>query len=386
MRTALVLNQDFSFYPLHASFPLDAVFIPWMQEDPGRQLGIFSAAKYSLANGMEQQCTLYPYALPHQIFRHLRFQQTRKQILSFQPDLLVFDGWQARRQILLQNIVDKVRLKRIPLPSVVVMQSYRRATLGDDFFLQQIVSLPSEKRKSFFRNIKAIFVPQYGKRLLYDVSFLPSDLWIAYQDLPSPSATPLEESLKEKIKEEITGGNEYFFCSGIFHQPEEMVLLLKAFSSFKKHLKSGIKLMFTGVPSDTEGAMGKWLQQYKYKNELILVGRNSGFLLHELAGAAYAQVFPSDELSYATGPLESYRCRVPVLMPAQGRLSIVAGSPGYAFTSQAQSDLAQKMMNLFKDEPLRNRLVKEGLDYLAEGAALAAVQNRWEVLAPGTAD
>jgi glycosyltransferase involved in cell wall biosynthesis len=386
MRTALVLNQDFSFYPSHASFPLDTIFIPWMQEDNNRQLDLFSSARYSIDESLNQQCALHQYPQPSTFFRYLSFQQTRKRILSIEPDLLVFDGWHSRRQILIQSIVDRVRSKRVPLPSVIVMQSYKRASLGDDFFLQQIVGLSPDKRKLFFKHIKAIFVPQYGKRLLYDVSFLPSDLWIPYQDLPSPAAAPIDDARKAQIKSALTGNNEYFICTGSFHKPEEMAMLLKAFSALKKHLKSGIKLMFTGVTSDSDTPIGQWLQQYKYKDELVLVGLHTGYFVHELVGAAYAQIFPNDDLSYATGPLESYRCGVPVLVPAEGRLSVIAGPSAYTFIKNSQSDLSQKMMSLFKDEQLRNSLLKDGFEYLSQGAKIAAEKNRWEVLSPGTAD
>lgn len=386
MRTALVLNQDFSFYPLQASFPLDTFFIPWMQEDTSRQLDIFSAARYSIESSLTQQCRLHQYPAPSTFFRYLSFQQTRKEVLACAPDLLVFDGWHSRRQILIQSIADKVLPKRVSLPSVIVMQSYKRASLSDDFFLQYIVQLSPDKRKTFFRNIKAIFVPKYGKRLLYDVSFLPSDLWIPYHDEPSPAAAPIDENRKSKIKSELTAGNEYFICTGSFETSEEMAMILKAFSALKKLLKSGIKLLFTGVSADPESSLGKWLRQFKYRDDLVIADQHSGYFIHELVGAAYAQVFPNDDLSYATGPLESYRCKVPVLVPAEGRLSLIAGPSAYTFLPKSQSELSQKMMSLFKDEQLRNSLIKDGIEYLHEGAILAAQHNRREVLAPGTAD
>ncbi|MBU6157706.1 MAG: glycosyltransferase [Bacteroidetes bacterium] len=386
MRTALVLNQDFSFFPLQVSFPLDSIFIPWMQKNNSRQLDIFSSARYTIETSLQQQCTLHQYPPPTSFLRYLSFQQTRKKVLAGEPDLLVFDGWHSRRQILIQSIVDRVLLKRVPMPSVIVMQSYKRATLGDDYFLQYIVGLSPEKRKSFFRNIKAIYVPKYGKRLLYDVSFLPSDLWIPYHDLPSPAAAPIDENRKAQIKSELTNGNEYFICTGDFQRPDEMAMLLKAFAALKKHLKSGIKLLFTGVTTDPGSPIGQWLKQYKYRDELVLIDRSSEYYIHELAGAAYAQIFPADDLSYATGPLESYRCNVPVLVPAEGRLSVVAGPSAFTFLPKSQSELARQMMSLFKDEQLRNSLLKDSFDYLSMGAKLAAEHNHWEVLSPSTAD
>jgi hypothetical protein len=44
------------------------------------------------------------------------------------------------------------------------------------------------------------------------------------------------------------------------------------------------------------------------------------------------------------------------------------------------------MMSLFKDEQLRNSLLKDGFGYLSQGAKLAAEKNHWEALSPGTAD
>jgi glycosyltransferase involved in cell wall biosynthesis len=171
--------------------------------------------------------------------------------------------------------------------------------------------------------------------------------------------TPLDWEEEEIIKEKYTEGKAYFLCNG----NSNLINLLKAFSFFKKRQKSNMLLLITGKTDDN---FRKEFKTYKLRNEVKLMEGLDKAELAEITASAYAMVYPVLFDDIALPALQALQCNVPVIMSDAGALPAVFGEAALFFNPQSHEDIAQKMMQVFKDESKAKELVKAGNELLQQ--------------------
>jgi glycosyltransferase involved in cell wall biosynthesis len=174
---------------------------------------------------------------------------------------------------------------------------------------------------------------------------------------PQEGYRPLEWGQSAAVKETCTGGSEYFLYSGSLHPQKHLVPLLKAFSLFKKRQKTSMKLLLAGTAGPHSAAVTGLLQTYKYRDEVVLREEAGGPEPAGLLGAAYAFLSLSPE---GSGALEAVRCGVPVLLPAGAVVREWLQEAGLYFDPAGTTDIADKMMQVYRDETLRDRMIATG--------------------------
>lgn len=168
----------------------------------------------------------------------------------------------------------------------------------------------------------------------------------------------IEPGEREKIKEQYTGGNEYFLT--LPGSLNSLVNLLKAFSIFKKMQKSNMQLLI--VPqSEILKEFTETLRLYKFKSEVRLLDDRSKKKLVQLMSSAYAVISPFERSDY-TGVLEAINCHVPVIANQDEELQEVCGAVILYVNAADHNDIADKLMLVYKDENLRRRLVEKGME------------------------
>ena len=226
-----------------------------------------------------------------------------------------------------------------------------------------------------------------------------------------PSASldihPLAVSDKEAIKQRYTAGKEYFFIptAGTMTGPgeEQVVQLLKAFSLFKKRQLSNLQLVIAGIQTE---ALRQRLETYKYRGDLhwvnagfgnSLAGANAGKRTgagkpltwadaatplagadpDELLSAAYAVLFPFEDVSLGTSLLNAWKAGIPALVARSSRLREMADDAAMIAAIDDPAALAGYMMSVYKDENQRNALIEKGTARLADfdpSPSLAAIR------------
>jgi len=170
---------------------------------------------------------------------------------------------------------------------------------------------------------------------------------------PEEAATPLSMEGREKVKQQLAEGKEYFYTDINGVKPAEVINLLKAFSLFKKRQLSNMKLVLAGA-----GTIDK-LDSYKYREDICLFPKGTEGLME----AAYAVI----QTPYRSDPgialLSAWRARTPVIMVANGTkwdpetvLRVPADNVG---------DLAEALKSLYKNEGIRNELIEKGASRVA---------------------
>jgi glycosyltransferase involved in cell wall biosynthesis len=188
----------------------------------------------------------------------------------------------------------------------------------------------------------------------------------------------LEE--QEKIRKKWTGGLPYFIYVGAIHPRKNLISLLKAFSLFKKRLQSNMKLVLLGRQLWKNEEFAELLGSYKYRSEVVLTEYLEETEVARLVGAAYALVYPSLFEGFGVPVLEAMKCGVPALTSANSSMQEIAGGAALYFDPLDPKDIADKMMQIYKDESLRNQLIQKGFPIAAHYSWDRTADLLWECI------
>lgn len=171
---------------------------------------------------------------------------------------------------------------------------------------------------------------------------------------------PLTEEEKTTTQHKYTGDKEYFVYTGAIHPRKNLMNLLKAFSVFKKRQQTNMKLVLTGRLARNYESFTQSLKAYKYRNEVVMTGHVEEAELVKIIGSAYGLVYPSLFEGFGVPVLEAMRCDVPVITSANSSMQEIAKDAALYADANSYTDIADKMMLLYKDENLRKDLIQKG--------------------------
>jgi glycosyltransferase involved in cell wall biosynthesis len=191
---------------------------------------------------------------------------------------------------------------------------------------------------------------------------------------------PAYENEKEVVKEKYTDGKEFFVYLGAIQPRKNLVNLLKAFSIFKKRLQSNMKLVIAGRLAWKNEEFLVLLKTYKYKGDVVLTGYLPEETLALLMASAYALVYPSLFEGFGVPVAEAMKCGVPVLTSENTAMQEVAGDAALYFDAGDHSDIADKMMTIYKDEETRKQLIAKGLEAADRFSWERSAENLWEII------
>ena len=171
---------------------------------------------------------------------------------------------------------------------------------------------------------------------------------------------PGSEEEKASVKNKYTEGKEYFLYTGAIHPRKNLMTLLKAFSAFKKRQQTNMKLILTGRLAWKYGSFTESMKTYKYRNDVIMTGYVQEEELVKITGAAYGLIYPSLFEGFGVPVLEAMQCDVPVITSAASPMQEIAKDAALYADANSFTDIADKMMLLYKDENLRKQLIEKG--------------------------
>jgi glycosyltransferase involved in cell wall biosynthesis len=167
----------------------------------------------------------------------------------------------------------------------------------------------------------------------------------------------LNDEEKNIAKQQFANEKEYFVCADFFTDQEQFLTLLKAFSAFKKLQQSNWKLVVlwrSFLPEKDKEEMLYPLSNFKFREDVIIVHDFNIQTAAQCIGGAYALINMDTHSVYEPSILEALQCCVPVISPHNPLMNDYAGIIIEPLSSGAEH-LAEKMMQLYKDELLRSR-------------------------------
>lgn len=240
------------------------------------------------------------------------------------------------------------------------------------------------KRKHFQKFVQTaagVFVMQeYMTRQIMSRYPAPAEKFLVTGEYFSDHFKPMSWETKNDLLEQLTGGIEYFLCNGMPATKKNITTILKAFSLFKVRLKSSLKLVLALQEVTLEECV-KDLGLYKYRQDVVVINEYTKHTYPQLISAAYTVIYMPTEI---TGYSES---GLPALQ--SGTALITINQPEHhdlyknaaLFSDPNDKSIADNMMQLYKDEALRNTLIQKGLQLTNSLTLPAIAANLWEAVA-----
>jgi glycosyltransferase involved in cell wall biosynthesis len=177
---------------------------------------------------------------------------------------------------------------------------------------------------------------------------------------PAPGFQKVTTEKREKTKQQISKGCEYFFILNPVRDEVLFINLLKAFSFFKKRQQSSMKLMITNQ-KNLASELLKLLTTYKYKQDVLFTDYDTHKVdRFSITAAAYTafqtEILPDDSIL----PQEALACGVPVVICAPS----YSQPPTHSLITSGSSaeEIAGVMMLIYKDEQYRKQIIQQGLE------------------------
>jgi glycosyltransferase involved in cell wall biosynthesis len=196
---------------------------------------------------------------------------------------------------------------------------------------------------------------------------------------------PAPDEVKARIKNQYTGGREYFLFSGPVHVASNLVKLLKAFSLFKKRQQTGMKLVIASLSFHTHSSFVKSIDTYKYRDDVLLLESMSEAAFAELLSSAYALVYPVLFNGIYLPVIQAMYSHVPVIVSGSALATEIAGKSALHVNAQDEQGIADHMMRLYKDENLRSGLIAETVDATKRFDPLKSAEQLWQTIQKTTA-
>ncbi|MBO9617476.1 MAG: hypothetical protein J7539_00455 [Niabella sp.] len=219
---------------------------------------------------------------------------------------------------------------------------------------------PEEKDRALFQKLAGIAVSseKIKTRLIAETGVdLQNRIVAGGITAAGLKRTAFEEQLQ--FREAITAGKEFFICTDDHWTKESLVLVLKAFSQFKKMQQTHWKLVLTQRGFNPQTAFGSVfgvLSSYKYKEDVVLFEQSASYTYAQALGAAYAAVSTKTDDGFPAAVAEAIACGTTTLVPDPFTDATFPVLPAYLATDE--TSLGAKMMELYKNESLRHYYIE----------------------------
>jgi hypothetical protein len=166
------------------------------------------------------------------------------------------------------------------------------------------------------------------------------------------------EEEKKQIRDTYTAGKEFFIYWMQNESELPLITLLKSFSIFKKWQQSEMRLIILSADSRVPPIEG--FENYKYKEDVLLMARPDVSTAATLLGSAYAGLTDT-AIAWNDPGFLMMASGVPVI-------SVGCGQNDSQFENAAlraacdETDISTKWMQVYKNEELRSELIRAGSD------------------------
>jgi glycosyltransferase involved in cell wall biosynthesis len=191
---------------------------------------------------------------------------------------------------------------------------------------------------------------------------------------------PVDHEKKSALLDKLTDGHEFFLCMAENQSNESLLVLLKAFSLFKKWQHSHMKLILVLDEAPNKTFLQK-LHNYKYRNDLILLQHKD--ISHDLLSSAYACLAAGVAVKSTEALL--LRTGLPLILPTD-KFAAADYGDAVVFAEWNEQAISKQMILLYKDEAYRSEIIEKLRRLLQERSWANVSEKIWqEVLLPALA-
>ncbi|MBS1916381.1 MAG: glycosyltransferase [Bacteroidetes bacterium] len=163
---------------------------------------------------------------------------------------------------------------------------------------------------------------------------------------------------RENAKIKFAGGKEYFVVMGM-KTTQEIIVVLKAFSQFKKRQQSNMQLIIVGEKLSNNLDLTEKIETFKYRPDVYLHDIENEKNTCDILSAAYALIYSSGENEPAIEIVNACMANIPVIASKTNSL-IELFEDSIVYSDISNYDLlSADMITIYKDENLRKQLIEK---------------------------
>lgn len=171
-----------------------------------------------------------------------------------------------------------------------------------------------------------------------------------------------KEFAKRKIKEKFNINNKFILYVGWIHTRRNIERLLKAFKKVKNEIPEKYNLVLIGTIIWPYINLNKLLYELNLKEDVTYIDYVSDEDLVLLYNAAELFIYPSLYEGFGLPLLEAMACGCPVVTSNLSSLPEVVRDAGYLINPYDEDEIAKAMLEILKNENLKENLIKKGLE------------------------
>jgi glycosyltransferase involved in cell wall biosynthesis len=169
---------------------------------------------------------------------------------------------------------------------------------------------------------------------------------------------------KESKKKTYTNDCEFFFFDANGSSPETIKEILRGFSVFKKWQKSSMKMLILNGDTQEDG-LHSMLSNYKYKEDVVCLNTANADLQRKIIGSAYAAIVLPDEQKIYWTMQTGISIGTVLILPNHDYFR--SNFSDFAlYAEKTPKSVAEKLMQLYKDEALKNELSMNGKKFFEQ--------------------
>jgi glycosyltransferase involved in cell wall biosynthesis len=230
----------------------------------------------------------------------------------------------------------------------------------------------------FYRHYYRYFFPRFARqatRLLTVSHFSRQDIILQYKVDPSRIAVaydaaathyvPVMDSVKERVKQQYTGGADYWVFVGSLHARKNIARLFEAFDAFRHTISSPWKLVVVGKKYWTDQEIHFAYEKMQFKEDVIFTGWLDPSELHAVMASAQGLTYVPYFEGFGMPVVEAMQCGVPVITSNVTSLPEIAGDAALLVDPFSVSAIQHAMKELYGDSSLRAKLSAMGKERAA---------------------
>ncbi len=164
---------------------------------------------------------------------------------------------------------------------------------------------------------------------------------------------------KIMIKAMQADNNEYFLSILKDDDENNFMLLMRAFSKFKKWQQSGMKLLLLPKYETFDKSIHEKLKTYKYREDVRLLDNLQETQLVQVVASAHSFVHISSVFADLMVLSTALKCALPVITDDNPDIHEYLSAAAYYINEKSEEFLGDALITLYKDENLHGQLKAE---------------------------